>query len=89
MAIRQGTTTFPDLKFAKVVTNVSWFGHRRQETKAGSAGGRGRHRAQGKASYRYPLKCQQSAASALLGHTEQEITRKVYVRKGPDVNPTR
>jgi integrase len=30
-----------------------------------------------------------SAASALLGHTEQEITRKVYIRKGPDVNPTR
>lgn len=30
-----------------------------------------------------------AAASALLGHTEQELTRKVYVRKGATVKPTR
>lgn len=30
-----------------------------------------------------------AAASALLGHTEQELTKKVYVRKGATVKPTR
>jgi hypothetical protein len=44
--LRQGIATFPDLRFAKVVANVSWFGHQ----------------AQGMASYRCPLKCQQAPA---------------------------
>lgn len=30
-----------------------------------------------------------ASAAALLGHTEQELTRKVYVRKGATVKPTR
>lgn len=30
-----------------------------------------------------------SAASKLLGHTEQEITKKVYIRVGEEVRPTR
>lgn len=30
-----------------------------------------------------------AAASRLLGHTEQEITKKVYVRVGETVKPTR
>lgn len=29
------------------------------------------------------------AASKLLGHTEQEITKKVYIRVGETVKPTR
>jgi len=30
-----------------------------------------------------------SAASKLLGHTEQEITKKIYIRVGEEVRPTR
>ena len=30
-----------------------------------------------------------SAASKLLGHTEQQITRKVYIRVGETVKPTK
>lgn len=30
-----------------------------------------------------------AAASRLLGHTHQEITKKVYIRRGETVKPTR
>ena len=31
----------------------------------------------------------QRISRVLIGHTEQELTRKVYVRKGATVKPTR